>query len=182
MAKNFTEADLKNLGLKQNSDGSYSKAKTVLQPRDKIRANVMLGNIPAFVDTHPAYLPAKAYTEQANPNQLTYKWADVHVSLNDWYSSEHWTKRNKTKQFWHKFFVDFLPNPKPFFEKYSITLRFNSKLDPSNTITMIKLCEDTLQKEGVIHNDNMTYCKGVHIIPDETMKRFSYLLTIKNEL
>jgi len=30
----FTEGELKNMGLKQNSDGSYSKVKTVLQPRD----------------------------------------------------------------------------------------------------------------------------------------------------
>lgn len=34
MAKNFSEDDLNKMGLQQNPDGSYSKPKTVLQPRE----------------------------------------------------------------------------------------------------------------------------------------------------
>lgn len=33
---NFTQADLDKMGMKKNPDGSYSKEKTVLQPREKI--------------------------------------------------------------------------------------------------------------------------------------------------
>jgi hypothetical protein len=161
MAKKKEEFKLD--GYDELSPGVFQKRKTTPQPRE-----IMKEGFPDWVNNLPIL-----------NGDLVFKWADIHVSLNDWYSSEHWTKRNKTKNFWHKFFADYLPTPKPFFPKYEITLEFNSRLDASNTITMVKLCEDTLKKEGVITDDSIKYCKGIHLIPIEDMKRFSYKLTVK---
>jgi len=165
-------------GFQQNPDGSYSKKKTILHPIEKIKT------VPLNLSSNKSTLEIiDDIVEQVKgSNWIVFKWADIHISLNDWYSSEHWTKRNKTKDFWHKFFKDSLPTTKPFFKKYSITLEFNSRLDVSNTITMIKLCEDTLKKEGVIIDDSKQYCRGVYLIPVDEMKKFSYKITVKNEI
>lgn len=63
-------------------------------------------------------------------------------------------------------------------KKYKIRMIYNSRLDPSNTITMIKLFEDFLKNHGVIKDDSKKYCKEIRIIPDETMKSKSYRIEL----
>ncbi len=110
---------------------------------------------------------------------IIFRWADKHVSLNSWYSSEHWTKRNKAAEEWHEMFRKMLPKNCPKIDRYVIALEYNSRLDPGNTITMIKLCEDLLQKEKIIVNDTMEFCRGIYLIPKEDMKKKSYKITVK---
>jgi hypothetical protein len=157
-------------------DGTYIKTKTVLQPREvakpkKISHEVLLKQI-----AKTGILPA---IDQTIKPCLVFKWEGKDISLNQWYSSKHWTDRNKQQKDWHQFFKSFLTQPYPFFATYTITLHCNSRLDPSNCITMIKLAEDAMQELGIIKNDSAEFCKGVHIIPDINMKRKSYQITIQ---
>lgn len=173
----FTLDTLAQMGLQINSDGSYSKAKSVQQPREiavlKKRQTPSNGVV--------EHILTNAFNvDKKVSDKLVIAWAGKDISLNAWYSSKHWTHRNKQKEDWHKFFHQFLTLPYPYFEQYDITLECNSRLDPSNCITMIKLLEDTLQTCGILKNDTAEFCRGLHIIPVDSMKRRSYKITIKS--
>ena len=163
----YTEDTLAKMGLIRNPDGSYSKAKTVPQPREIVKKTLIKKEVEK--------------RETSNLEELKFQWQGKDISLNAWYSSKHWTHRDKQKKDWHSFFKQMIEHPYPYFEKYSISLEFNSRLDPSNTITMVKLLEDTLQELGVISGDDLKYCSGVHLIPNKTMKKKSYKIVVKNE-
>lgn len=155
--------------------------------KDKFTEDLLLskGYVP---DGRGGYVPksklvaiTKFFTEPVtlvNPSQLVIQWAGKDISLNAWYASKHWTHRNKQKKEWHKFFKGLIFKPYPIINKYTITLECNSRLDPSNCITMIKLVEDTLQELGVLKNDSAKFCRGLHIIPVDNMKRKSYKIIV----
>jgi len=169
MAKQNVDKSFLN-GMTEISPGVFQKTKTTLQPREIAIAK-------AKKVSHQVLL--QEIVPQTSPEgSLIFRWEGKDISLNKWYSSEHWTKRNDAKQDWHNFFKQFVSKPYPFFPTYTITLHCNSRLDPSNCITMIKLCEDAMQEMGIIKNDSAEFCKGVHIIPNESMKRKSYQITI----
>ena len=106
---------------------------------------------------------------------ITIEWKGKHISLNDWYSSKHWTYRQKQKNMWRDFFSKLLlQHKKPSINTYSITLEYNSRLDPSNTITMIKLFEDTLIKMNWIKDDSKKYCDSLTINPNIQLKSGEY--------
>jgi len=106
-------------------------------------------------------------------------WEGSHISLNDWYGSNHWTNRHTQKLRWHDFFKSLLANePVLNFETYEITLVYNSRLDPSNTVAMIKLFEDTMKKMGIIKDDSKKYCKGIQVIPDLNLKSKEYTIIV----
>ena len=108
---------------------------------------------------------------------ITISWKGKHISLNDWYAAKHWTYRQKQKNLWRATFTDLLSQyKKPAIEKYSIELEYNSRLDPSNTITMIKLFEDTLIKLGWIKDDSKKYCKYLKIYPNNQFSSKEYKL------
>ena len=112
--------------------------------------------------------------------EILIKWKNDHISLNDWYGSKHWTVRQKAKNKWCKIFKELLNGgPAVNFSTYDITLTYNSRLDSSNTIAMIKICEDTMVKLGIIKDDTKQYCKGVHLIPDETLGKKHYIIKIR---
>ena len=164
----MTEKDLKKLGLELQSDGTYKKARTKKKKaknkssqRDQIRICDIDSNV------------------QVEGNSWEFRWANKHVSLNDWYSSKHWTVRNKQKQSWHKLFGQMIESAEMGeIKKYEIHLEFNSRLDPSNTITMIKLFEDTMTKKGVIIDDNKKYCKRIVIEPNLLFAQREYKITV----
>lgn len=69
------------------------------------------------------------------------------ISLNDWYSGSHWSKRKaiKDKYYWiiKNQFKDVLSNE----NKYKVSYSFYFKLKPldaSNTIAMVKMIEDII--------------------------------------
>jgi hypothetical protein len=71
------------------------------------------------------------------------EWEGVDLSLNKWYANRHWSFRNKEKEFWANLFLKLLPKRTKKIDKYIITMYFNSRLDASNTVPMIKILEDT---------------------------------------
>lgn len=111
--------------------------------------------------------------------EITLEWKDVDISLNKWYASRHWHFRNKEKEFWATLFLKLLPKRLKQVDKYKLHLRYNSRLDPTNTIPMMKIAEDTMKKNHYIVDDTKKYCKGVTITPDETMGKKHYILTLE---
>jgi len=109
-----------------------------------------------------------------------FEWSGAHISLNDWYSSAHWTTRANQKYKWHRIFSNIIKDQEvePI-EHYKIKLKYNSRLDPTNTITMIKLFEDTMVELGVIKGDSKKYCKGVEIMPVEELKSKQYIIEVE---
>lgn len=104
-----------------------------------------------------------------------FKWSGEHISLNEWYSAKHWTVRYDKKAHWSSVFKPLIEAQKlPKIGTYKIELIYNSRLDPTNTITMIKLFEDTLKDLGYIIDDNKHYCKEVKITPDFDKKNKEY--------
>ena len=59
-----------------------------------------------------------------------------------------------------------------------ITMYFNSRLDASNTVPMIKILEDTMKKAHYIVDDSKKFCKGIQIYPDESLGKKHYKLTV----
>ena len=103
------------------------------------------------------------------------------ISLNAWYSNKHWTVRKKQKDHWFEVFKKAIEDNRPQpMEEYNITLKVNSRHDPSNTITMIKIFEDTLKKLGYIVDDSPKYCKRVTIEPDNTLDNPSFKIILEN--
>ena len=173
----FTLKDLDIKGMKEISPGVYQKVSSP-QPRE-----IKKGKKPhKEVQEDIANIPWRNTLHITTSIKLVFNWADKHVSLNDWYSSKHWSHRNKIQKEWHAFFKSYLIAPYPQYKQYKIELMYNSRLDPSNTIPMIKLCEDMLTENGIIPNDTKEFCKGIVIVPNEIMKKFSYQLIIHNIL
>lgn len=156
----FTEDDLLAKGYTPDGRGGFvpkSKLIRVIQvPKDK--------TIPIILN---------------DTSKIVIQWCGKDISLNTWYSSKHWTQRDKQKKEWHKFFKSLIFKPYPVIEKYIITLECNSRIDPSNCITMIKLVEDTMQEMGILKNDSAKFCRGLHIIPVDEMKRKSYKIIVQ---
>ena len=100
-------------------------------------------------------------------------------SLNEWYQGKHWSKRKKLKDEWYVRFLSLLRcHKKQIFNSYFLVLQYNSRLDPSNVITVIKMLEDTMKKDGWIIDDSAKYCRGLTIMPDCKMKKHTYKITI----
>ncbi len=106
------------------------------------------------------------------------EWFNIDLSLNKWYANRHWSFRNKEKEFWAATFMRLLPKRTKQIDKYMITLMYNSRLDASNTVPMIKILEDTMKKGHYIVDDSKKYCKGIRIYPDESLGKKHYKLTI----
>jgi hypothetical protein len=109
-------------------------------------------------------------------DRIELQWEGVDLSLNKWYANRHWSFRNKEKEFWANLFLKLLPKRTKKIDKYMITLYFNSRLDASNTVPMIKILEDTMKKSHYIIDDSKRYCKGIRIYPDETLGKKNYIL------
>lgn len=110
--------------------------------------------------------------------RIELEWDGVDLSLNKWYANRHFSYRIKEKEFWTNLFLKLLPKRTKKIDKYMITLYFNSRLDASNTIPMIKIAEDTMKKNHYIVDDSKKFCKGISIYPDETMGKKNYKLII----
>lgn len=171
MAKQNVDKSFLN-GMTEISPGVWQKNKTTLQPREVVAK--LKGKV-----AHKELL--QEIVPQISPEgSLIFAWQGRHVSLNAWYSSKHWTHSHTITNEWHGFFKKFLTEPYPKIGKYKLELVYNSRLDVSNTIAMPKLLEDTLQQLGIIENDSKTFCRGISLTPDETMKKFSYKITVIN--
>jgi HKD family nuclease len=111
-------------------------------------------------------------------DQIVFEWDGIDVSLNKFFAGKHWTIRNKIKDQFHLLFEGLLNKKYKKVDKYCVTLMYNSRLDPTNTIILIKIAEDYLRHIEVLTDDTKKYCKKVTIIPDESMGKKNYKLII----
>jgi hypothetical protein len=110
-------------------------------------------------------------------DKIVFEWHDVDVSLNKFFAGKHWTVRNKYKDYFHMLFAKLLDKKYKQVEHYTVTLEYNSRLDPTNTIILIKIGEDFLRHINILTDDTKKYCKSVTIIPVETMGKKHYKMT-----
>lgn len=111
-------------------------------------------------------------------DNIVFEWEGIDVSLNKFFAGKHWTIRNKIKDQFHVLFAQLLSKKYNMIDKYSVTLEYNSRLDPTNTIILIKIAEDYLRHINILTDDTKKYCKKVTIIPDESMGKKNYKLTV----
>jgi len=88
------------------------------------------------------------------------------ISLNQWYSGSHWSKRKKIKDDYYWIIKDQTKHVFPRNKKYRVDYQFffkNNPLDASNTIGLVKMVEDTLfesDKYDIVTKISMSSCKG----------------------
>ncbi len=110
---------------------------------------------------------------------IVFEWKDVDVSLNKFFAGKHWTVRNKYKDFFHSLFGKLLNRKYKRVDKYAVLLEYNSRLDPVNTIILIKIGEDFLRHINILTDDTKKYCKSVSIVPIDTMDKKHYKLSFQ---
>ena len=99
-----------------------------------------------------------------------------HFSLNALYEGGHWSRRNKLKQSWKMIFTEAIQKSGATrLPMYTLTIRYNSRLDPSNVTGMLKVLEDTLRELGLIVDDTKKFCRGIGVVPDEDLKTGCYV-------
>ena len=116
------------------------------------------------------------------------------VSLNDFYSQGHWSKRSQIKKKYRKIFDVLLEESKlQWLDKFYLLITYNSRHDPDNVIGMGKVFVDALKqesnkagdiiREGYIREDDKRYYRGVAVFPDESlpMNTFKFLLIEDND-
>lgn len=115
--------------------------------------------------------------------EIIFEWKDVDVSLNKFFAGKHWTVRNKFKDAFHLMFSKMIEsNPRitdKMIDKYVLYLEYNSRLDPINTVIMMKIGEDYLRHIDALTDDTKQYCKAVIIVPINTMDKKHYKMRFK---
>jgi hypothetical protein len=91
------------------------------------------------------------------------------VSLNDYYSAGHWSRRSKIKNTYKVIFNDLFTEANlSHMEKFSLVIRYNSRHDVDNVTGLEKVFIDTLREEWV-KEDNKKYYRGYMVFPDEEL-------------
>lgn len=96
------------------------------------------------------------------------------VSLNDYYSAGHWSKRSNLKNKYKKIFNDLFDTAElEHMNKYSIIIRYNSRHDVDNVTGLEKIFVDTL-RETWVREDNKKYYRGYMVFPDEKLPKNTF--------
>lgn len=113
----------------------------------------------------------------SSEDEIIFEWQGIDVSLNKFFAGKHWTIRNKIKDQFHNLFGNLLNKKYRKVDKYKVSLEYNSRLDPTNTIILIKIGEDYLRHIEILTDDTKKHCKEVSIVPNENMGKKHYKLT-----
>lgn len=115
------------------------------------------------------------------------------ISTNDYYAGASgkngWKIRAGIKTKYCKIFVSLLyAADLPWMDKYIVILKYNSRMDPDNTIGgLAKLMLDSLKqerkegvvvKQGWVYDDSKKYIKGIMAVPDEGLPNNTYIFDI----
>jgi hypothetical protein len=99
-------------------------------------------------------------------------------SLNLWYASNGWWARNKAKQEFKVIFEDLLSKADiKYMEAFRIEMIYNSRFDPDNAISLIKMLVDSL-KGTYVKDDTKQFFKGLSIEPNLELKSSTYIIRI----
>ena len=120
------------------------------------------------------------FEKQLKPHSLALFWEEKNTpSLNQWYEGKHWAYRKKTKDQWSFRFMSLLScHHKKCFQTYKLTVQYNSRIDPSNIITVVKMLEDVMKKQKWIIDDSPKYCKQINIVFNSKLNKNCYKAVI----
>lgn len=101
------------------------------------------------------------------------------VSLNDYYSSSHWSNRHRlVKKYKPMLQVMLEKAGVPQMEEYAMVILYNSRHDPDNVVGLEKLVLDTMKKMGLIIDDSKKYYKFMAILPEPEFKQNTFEFNI----
>lgn len=114
------------------------------------------------------------------------------ISWNDIYANSGknaWKIRKSLVDKYKKIFTILILEAKlPWMDEYEVTLLYNSKQDVDNTGAAVKILLDSLKQKreggivtqrGWVYDDSKKYCKGIHLIPDESLENNTFKFIIK---
>ena len=100
------------------------------------------------------------------------------VSLNKYYSGGHWGVRGRLKKKYKAIFTPLLEDCGVVMKKFDLAILYSSRHDPDNITGTEKLFVDTLKECGLIPDDNKKFFRGLHILPDESLKTNTILFCV----
>lgn len=116
-----------------------------------------------------------------NKEQISIVYEGKGVSINDFYSQGHWTKRNKIKKEYKPIFSKLINSSGiPEMDSFAIIIEYNSRHDPDNVTGIEKLFVDTLKDEGRIIDDSKKYYKFYGVTPNLELKSNTFIFNIYN--
>ena len=104
------------------------------------------------------------------------------VSLNQFYSQGHWSKRSRIKNQYKEIFEELLKGGKiKWMDQFSLLILYNSRHDCDNIVGLSKIFIDTL-KGSYIQEDSKKFYRGISIFVDESLQLNTfefYLIQVK---
>lgn len=92
------------------------------------------------------------------------------ISLNDYYSAGHWSKRHNLKKKYNPIFEELIENAGVAeLNQFSLIIAYNSRHDVDNVTGLEKIFMDTL-KNMRVKEDDKRYYRGFMVFPDETLE------------
>lgn len=131
----------------------------------------------------PAHVPQEPPAYEAQPERpsglrCTFAYMGKVVSNNKTYSGMHWAKRNALTDHWHGVFRQlFVAAGLQPMQKFSLSLRFNSRHDVDNLSLLTKWCVDTM-KGPYIPDDTKKHYRGISVNADESLPHNCFVFTI----
>lgn len=113
-------------------------------------------------------------------DSYTLRYKGKGVSLNNFYSAGHWSKRHSLKKKFTPIFKDIFDKKLKgeFLNEFALVIFYNSRHDPDNVTGLEKLFMDSLRSFGYVTDDSKKYYKLFCVIPDESLEtnEFNFLL------
>lgn len=110
---------------------------------------------------------------------ITYKGRGI--SLNDWYSGSHWSKRKKQKDSMSEEMLTLFNkeglSKVEWMDQFVVEMDYNSGFDPDNTIPMIKIAMDVL-KGKIFKDDSRKYFKGYDTRYNPNLEKYTYVIRV----
>lgn len=114
-------------------------------------------------------------------DSYSFRYEGRGVSLNQYYSQQHWTQRARIKKEYAKkaeSFIDPVLDSDVLLNEFMMIIRYNSKHDPDNVSGFEKVVMDRLKERGNIIDDSKKYYKLFCIIPDDSLKHNEFIFNL----
>ena len=100
------------------------------------------------------------------------KWPSTNTLRNG-----HWRSNQGLKVKMRKIYADLIleQQPKPM-DQFVVKVCFNSRLDVDNV--SMKFFMDSMKDIGIIVDDNRKHFRGLTVVPDETLDKSTYVITV----
>lgn len=103
------------------------------------------------------------------------------VSLNQYYSQQHWTQRARIKKEYAKIAEEFISpvlERGELIERFAMVIFYNSKHDPDNVSGFEKVVMDGLKERGNIIDDSKKYYRLFAVIPNDELQHNEFIFQL----